>query len=170
MIVLSPGHSHNHPGAVIGGHSEHAEACLWVGMLAAQLDACSVITGTSQRKTAMIEELRPRVAIEWHFGTNHTDSTSGVVALSPKRGCLHSLALALALEQALPTARLMPGWYRGDETKGEDFFLRVAAPAILITVDQFDNLDHARKRQVAILQAIVDQLRQAPPDCNSGIR
>jgi len=171
MIILAPGHSTDHPGARLDDHNEHAEARGWVEALAALLSQpVSVALGTARQKAAVITELRPRIAVEWHFGSNHTDSTSGVVALSPKRGCLRSVEFACRLEQALPAARLTPGWYRGDETQGEDFFLlHSPSPAILITVDQFTNLTYARAQRERILQVTADQLRQLPSHGDSQI-
>lgn len=161
MIAISPGHHSLSPGARSDNHSEHAEACIWAGLVAAQVPGAQVVTGTTAQKLATITVLRPSLAVELHFGSDKLSSSSGTTVLAAGgpvgAGCAAIEALRNDLVGLTPWLQVSSGQYRG--LGALDFFLAGArGPALLVCVDDFRNLPWIQSRRYVLCAAIAASL------------
>lgn len=155
MIALLPGHHSASMGAINGTHSEHAEACILASMLAARHDA-AIVTGTLKEKVAQLSALSPALAIELHYGSNKVQSTSGQVLIACNA---ESVAIATrdALVSVVPHAHVTLGEYRSG---GVDFFLQQSpVPSVLVTIDDFSNVQGITATRSTTCDAISQGLR-----------
>lgn len=157
MIAFLPGHHSGALGAVVGSHSEHAEACILATMLATRLDA-AIITGTLREKIAQIESLTPSLAVELHYGNCKFTSNSGHVIVSDN-GRDEAARYCSSIIATVPNAKREPGLYRNGDV---DFFIqRSPVPSLMITIDDFANLPSIIERRASLCSAITTAINGA---------
>lgn len=171
-VFLSAGHYPKSPGAGFEGFFEHDEAARWCTVIQAMdLDFIQLVpTGTLKEKAQWINR-RARigdVAVEIHFNDalnakgEHIGSGSETLYYP---GSTRGLALARVVQAEL--AKLFPpdrgvkeGWYRGDPSRGPDYFLeRVTVPALILEPEFVRNKEVIQSRRGEACGVIFAALR-----------
>lgn len=160
MITISPGHHSLSPGARNGEHSEHAEACIWAGLIAAQVPWAQLVTGTTKQKIAAIDALRPSLAVELHFGSRKIDSASGTLLLAAGQGGEAMANTLCGHLSKLPSRVVVSSGHYAD-SNGVDFFIAgvKACMALIVCVDDFKNLQGIQAARVQYCAALAEGLR-----------
>lgn len=163
MILISPGHYPQRPGACDGPFCEHAEAVRWANCIMDNLPVgigLLVPVGTLKTKVDFINKSNPTIAAEVHFNSFKvwedanedgliTDDElkhagKGCETLyypDSKKGALlasevqNSIAPEIYLDRGIK-----PGWYRMNPDNGPDFFLSKTKCTAIILEPEFIHL------------------------------